>query len=64
MTMRAPEMAAPCTLLRPTPPAPMTAAVAPGRRAAVLVTAPKPVMTPQASNDAASSGMEGGMTTT
>jgi len=35
-----------------------------GAQPAVLVTAPKPVMTPQASSDAASSGTVGGMTTT
>ncbi len=52
ITCAAPHSTAPWMLFRPTPPAPITATVAPGSIAAVLATAPKPVMTPQASRAA------------
>ena len=41
----------------PTPPHPMTATVAPGSTAAVWITAPTPVVTPQPISAARSSGM-------
>ena len=44
MLVRAPHRAAPCTQLRPTPPVPIVATWLPGRTAAVLMTAPRPVM--------------------
>ncbi len=56
MMVRAPDRAAPWMLFRPTPPAPMTTAVSPGRSRAVLVTAPSPVITPQARRAALSNG--------
>ena len=42
-----PAIAAPCTTLRPTPPAPMTTTREPGVTCAALVTAPTPVTTAQ-----------------
>ena len=47
MTTVAPTLAAACTALRPTPPAPNTATDCPSRTPAVLVTAPAPVITAQ-----------------
>src|SRR5712664_969701 len=41
--------APPCTTLSPTPPTPKTAMLAPGGTAAVLMTAPTPVITEQPS---------------
>jgi hypothetical protein len=49
--------APPCTTLRPTPPAPNTAMLAPAGTAAVLITAPTPVITEQPIRAARSSGM-------
>src|SRR5918999_1787397 len=43
--------------LRPTPPQPNTATVAPGSTPAVLITAPTPVVTPQPTSDACANGM-------
>ena len=59
----APTVAAPCTAFNPTPPVPMITTHSPGRTPAVLVTAPKPVSTPQAISEAASSGTSFGMAT-
>ena len=53
----APASAAPCTTFRPTPPAPKTATDWPGSTRAVLITAPTPVITPQPTRQALSSGM-------
>jgi hypothetical protein len=64
MMVLAPESAAPCTLLSPTPPVPMTTTLAPTGTFAVFVTAPKPVRTPQASNAAHSNGTSLGIATT
>ena len=58
-----PASRAPCTLLRPTPPQPMTTALDPGRAAAVLITAPTPVSTPQAIRLALSRGTAFGIAT-
>ncbi len=51
--------APPCTTLSPTPPTPKTAMLAPGGTAAVLMTAPTPVMTEQPISAAASIAMAG-----
>jgi hypothetical protein len=51
---RAPAMRAPWIALSPTPPAPITTTSWPGRTCAELTTAPTPVITPQASSEAAS----------
>ena len=48
----APATTAPWTALRPTPPVPTTTTLLPGSTRAVLTTAPKPVITPQASKAA------------
>ncbi len=58
-TWRAPAAAAPCTAFMPTPPAPMTTTVSPGRTSATLVAEPQPVVTPQPTSAATSSGMSG-----
>jgi hypothetical protein len=50
-------------LLSPTPPQPMTATASPGPTRAELTTAPKPVITPQASSEALSNGMSAGIAT-
>ncbi len=57
MTRRDPVSAAPCTAFSPTPPVPITTTSMPGGSAAVLTTAPKPVITPQASSEATSKPM-------
>ena len=57
MTGWAATSAPPCTTLRPTPPTPNTAMLAPGGTAAVLMTAPTPVITEQPISAARSSGM-------
>ena len=53
----APIMAAPCTAFSPTPPAPNTATLSPGRTCAPFTTAPTPVMTAQLTTAAFSSDM-------
>ena len=60
MIRAAPPSEAPWIAFSPTPPAPITATVAPGRIAAVLSTAPTPVITPQASRHASSGAMSAG----
>ena len=60
----APESTAPWTQLSPTPPVPTTATLLPGGTCAVFTTAPRPVITPQASSDALSSGSVSGIATT
>ena len=50
-------IAPPWTTLSPTPPTPKTAMLAPGGTAAVLMTAPTPVMTEQPISAARSSGI-------
>ena len=45
--LSAPTMRAPWMTLRPMPPSPNTATLAPGHTFAVLITAPMPVVTPQ-----------------
>ena len=52
-----PAIAAPCTTLRPTPPAPITATREPFGTRAALVTAPTPVITAQPIVASASNGM-------
>ena len=64
MIERAPQSEAPCTLLSPTPPVPTTTTSAPAGTCAVLKTAPRPVITPQESSDALSSGTSVGIATT
>src|SRR5438874_10094960 len=49
--------APPCTTLRPTPPTPNTAMLAPAGTAAVLMTAPTPVITEHPTSAASSSGI-------
>ena len=51
-----PAMLAPCTMLSPTPPTPITTTDAPGGTCAALVTAPTPVSTAQPSVASASNG--------
>ena len=63
ITLRAPETCAPWIELSPTPPVPMTTTWLPGVTLAVLVTAPNPVITPHASNDALGAGIEVGTET-
>ena len=63
MIRAAPATFAPATTDNPTPPQPTTATVAPGHTGVVLVAAPKPVETPQASRHAFSSGTWGGILT-
>ena len=57
MILPAPAMAAPLTHDSPTPPQPTTATVLPGSTLAVWNTAPTPVITPQPTRAARSSGM-------
>src|SRR5438477_6322068 len=57
MIRSAPAKAAPLTADSPTPPQPITATVAPGSTLAALNTAPTPVITPQPTSAARSSGM-------
>ena len=57
MIRSAPASAAPLTADSPTPPQPITATVAPGSTLAALNTAPTPVITPQPTSAARSSGM-------
>ena len=64
ITERAPHRDAPCTLLSPTPPVPTTTTSEPAGTCAVLNTAPRPVMTPQASSDALANGTSLGIVTT
>jgi len=64
MTRFAPAAAAPCTAFMPTPPAPMTTTFSPGRTSATLVAEPHPVVTPQPTSAATSSGMSGSIFTT
>ena len=47
MILSAPAMRAPCRTLRPMPPRPNTATLAPGHTLAVQIAAPTPVVTPQ-----------------
>ncbi len=54
-------IAPPWMTLRPTPPTPKTAMLAPAGTAAVLITAPTPVMTEQPIRAARSSGIAGSM---
>ena len=56
MIFSAPASTAPWMTLSPTPPAPNTATDAPGSTFAVLMTAPTPVITPQPTRQALSSG--------
>jgi hypothetical protein len=60
MTWPAPASRAPCTTDRPTPPSPTTSTDWPSRTAAVLSTAPTPVMTAQPTSAACSSGTASG----
>lgn len=55
----APAYRAPWTADRPTPPAPATITVSPGRMPAVRTAAPQPVSTPQLTSAAAASGRSG-----
>ncbi len=64
MIREAPEMRAPCTTLRPTPPQPMTATVSVGRTPATLNAAPRPVTTAQPRIAARCAGMSFGTGTT
>ena len=57
MIRPAPAMAAPLIADSPTPPQPITATVLPTSIFAVLMTAPKPVVTPQPMSAARSNGM-------
>ena len=57
MMREAPAISAPLMQDRPTPPQPITATVLPGSIAAVWMTAPTPVVTPQPIRAARSSGM-------
>ena len=57
MMRPAPAIAAPLIAESPTPPQPITATVEPTSTLAVLITAPKPVVTPQPISAARSSGM-------
>ena len=63
MMRSAPASAAPLTAESPTPPQPITATVAPGSTLAALNTAPTPVITPQPTSAARSSGMSGSIFT-
>ena len=56
ITSSAPESAAACTALRPTPPQPKTATRSPGETFASLKTAATPVVTPQPTSAIVSSG--------
>ena len=47
ITIRAPQSTAPCIAESPTPPQPKMATIDPGRTCAVLIAAPRPVVTPQ-----------------
>jgi len=49
---------------KPTPPQPMTSTLSPGRTAAVRITAPTPVVTPQPNSAARSSGSDSSTGTT
>ena len=64
ITRLAPAAAAPCTAFMPTPPVPMTTTFSPGRTSATLVAEPQPVVTPQPTSAATSSGMSGSIFTT
>jgi hypothetical protein len=57
-------MRAPCTAFKPIPPQPKTATLLPILTLAALTTAPTPVITPQPSSAAFSSGKSGGIFTT
>ena len=63
MTRSAPASAAPLTADSPTPPQPITATVEPGSTLAALNTAPTPVITPQPTSAARSSGISGSIFT-
>ena len=63
MIRPAPASAAPWMAFSPTPPAPITATLAPGRSRAAFTTAPTPVMTPQASRHARSGARSSGSRT-
>ena len=63
MMRLAPASFAPMMMLRPTPPAPNTATLLPGRRWAVLSTAPTPVVTAQPMSAATVGGMSLSSTT-
>src|SRR5882757_7516128 len=54
----APAARAPCTAFIPTPPVPTTTTVSPGLVPAQTLPDPKPVVTPQDTRDAASSGIQ------
>ena len=57
ITWRAPAIAAPCTAFMPTPPHPTTTTVSPGWTSAAYTAEPHPVVTPQPTRAALSSGM-------
>ena len=63
MTLRAPRRLAPWMQFSPTPPVPTTTTWEPVVTWAVFTTAPKPVMTPQASSEALAKGISVGMAT-
>ena len=62
-TCDAPDATAPSTDDKPTPPRPITAAVWPGCKRAVLTTAPTPVSTAHPNSAASSSGKSAGSLT-
>ena len=64
MIRSAPAIAAPFTADSPMPPQPNTATVLPAVTLAVLITAPAPVMTPQPTRAARSSGISASIFTT
>ena len=57
----APAIRAPWITLTPTPPQPITSTLLPGVMAAVFRAAPTPVITPQPSSEATSSGTSSGI---
>ena len=59
----APQVRAPWTEFSPTPPVPITTTLLNGGTLARLTTAPKPVVTPQASSEARSMGKSGSIFT-
>src|SRR6185369_6190636 len=63
MIVPAPASAQPWITFSPTPPQPITTALLPGSTLAVLMAAPTPVMTPQPTRHALSSGTPAGILT-
>src|SRR5258706_12357912 len=59
ITCRAPDNVAPCTAFMPTPPQPMTTTDSPCMTPAAYTAEPQPVVTPQPTSAALSSGMSG-----